>query len=308
MTRPARTYSRSTAALAGVGRAAVNARRVPLALLLVLVLLGSAGGCTARLVYDRLDTFAAWYVEDYVDLQGPQRDELRAVLQRQLDWHRSTQLPVYADALTRLQADAARPLGRARVESARAELEEYWRDAVRNGLGDATTFLQRLSDEQIDGMFEEFAREDAKLAKKQASRTPERRLQERTKRVVRSLERWTGPLDEAQRRRVTAGLAAAVPLDAEWLANRQRWREQFRSALARRAEGATFRAEVERLFLKPETAWTAEYRAAIDRNGETYGAMIADLDASLTPKQRAHLRERLGEWAADLRALHAART
>jgi hypothetical protein len=308
MNRPVRPLTSATVALAGVRRPAVNARRVPLVLLLALLLFGGLGGCTARLVYDRLDTFAAWYVEDYLDLEAPQRDQLRVVLQRQLDWHRATQLPVYADALGRLQAEAARPLGRERITAVREDLDRYWRDAIGNGVGDAAAFLQRLTDAQVDGMFEEFAREDAKLAKKQAARTPERRLQERAKRVARSVERWTGPLDDAQRARLAAGLAAATPLDAEWLANRQRWREQLRAALGRRGDGAAFRAELERLFVRPETAWTADYRAAVDRNRATYEAMLADLDASLTPRQRAHLRDRLGEWATDLRSLHASRT
>lgn len=292
-----------TAPLAGVRTAAVNVRLLVAGLVVLLAL----GGCTARLVYDRLDTLAAWWVEDYLELEAAQRDRLRDVLERQLDWHRSTQLPAYADALDRLQADAARPLGRERIAALRADADRWWTDAVANGLGDGAAFLAALDDAQIDGMFAEFAREDAKLAKKQAARTPERRLQERTKRVVRSFERWTGPLEASQRERIAAGLAAAEPLDAEWLANRARWREQLRAALSRRADAPAFRTELERLFLRPETAWTPDYRAALARNRDTYVAMVADVDASLTPKQRAQLRERLGEWVADLRALQASR-
>lgn len=291
-----------TAPLAGDRRPTVNGWR---AVLVVGLALLATGGCTARLVYERLDTFAAWYVEDYLELRSTQRDELGDVLAAQLDWHRSTQLPAYADTLAQVQAEAVQPLGRDRIDSLRREVDGYWREIVANGLPAATAFMTGLTDDQVAAMFEEFARQDAKQAKKQAARTPERRLAERSRRVVRAFERWTGPLDDAQRTQVGAALAAAAPLDDEWLANRARWREQFRAALARRGDAPAFRAEVERLFLDPGTAWTPEYRAALERNRETYVGMIADVDASLTAQQRAHLRERLGTWAADLRALHA---
>ncbi|MFO0450692.1 MAG: DUF6279 family lipoprotein [Pseudomonadota bacterium] len=295
------TRSASAAAIQAARPRAVNGR-ARLALALAVLAFG-LGGCTARLIYDRLDTLIAWYVEDRLELAGGQQQELRRLIGAQLEWHRETQLPLYADAFATLQRDAARPLGRARLDRALVEADAFWAATMRNVAPEAARFIAGLDEAQVEGLFREFAEDDAERRRKFARDSPEERLERRTKRAIRSIERWTGRLDAAQRARVAQATAAAEPLDEAWLDNRARWRAEFRAALARRADAGAFAREVERLFVEPESAWTAEYRAATQRNRERYVTLVADLDATLSPQQRERVRSQLATWAADLRAL-----
>ena len=66
----------------------------------------------ARLRAVAADTVAAWMVDDYFDLQGPQEDDFRARFERFHAWHRKAQLPEYARfmraARTRMQGELSR--------------------------------------------------------------------------------------------------------------------------------------------------------------------------------------------------------
>ena len=75
---------------------------------LVLWLALSAAGCT-KLVYNRLDTLAGWYMEGLVSLDDTQRADLRSWLGQTLQWHRRSELARYAQFLRELAADAAQP-------------------------------------------------------------------------------------------------------------------------------------------------------------------------------------------------------
>src|SRR5690606_33781940 len=54
-------------------------RRKPIAAVLVVLCL-VLSGCTARFIYNRLDTVATWYFQSLVSLNDAQRSELRAWL------------------------------------------------------------------------------------------------------------------------------------------------------------------------------------------------------------------------------------
>src|ERR1044071_7467631 len=69
-----------------------------LRLLAVLLLAVSAAGC-AKLMYNRLDMLAAWYIGDLVSLDEQQRSDLRAWLGQTLQWHRASELSRYASFL-----------------------------------------------------------------------------------------------------------------------------------------------------------------------------------------------------------------
>ena len=70
-------------------------------------LLLAISGCAASLLYPRLDSVVAYYIEDLVTLDAAQSKQLERTLSANLDWHRETELQKYADFLR-----GARGIGR----------------------------------------------------------------------------------------------------------------------------------------------------------------------------------------------------
>src|SRR5215207_7755294 len=96
-------------------------------LLCVVLLAASAAGC-AKLVYNRLDTLAAWYVGNLVSLDEQQRSTLRTWLAQTLEWHRESELGRYARFLREFASEIRRPSSRANYQQALERVEGFAAD------------------------------------------------------------------------------------------------------------------------------------------------------------------------------------
>src|SRR3954464_512636 len=96
-----------------------------LRLFCVLLLAVGAAGC-AKLMYNRLDTLAAWYIGDLVSLDDQQRSDLRTWRGRTLRWHRASELGRYAAFLREFAAEIAQPSGRASFQRASDRVEGFF--------------------------------------------------------------------------------------------------------------------------------------------------------------------------------------
>src|SRR5512137_482581 len=85
-------------------------------------------GCAASLLYPRLDSVVAYYIEDLVTLDAAQSKQLERTLAANLDWHRETELQKYADFLRGLAGSVEDRVDRETWQRASRQTEEYWRD------------------------------------------------------------------------------------------------------------------------------------------------------------------------------------
>lgn len=271
-----------------------------------MALLGalSATGCSGvKVVYGQLDVLVPWYLRDYVELDPGQRSQLQHSVETLLAWHRESEIGRYAAFFHELAADTASPLPPGRLEAARQELEAFWDDIGRRVAPDAAALLSTLSDAQVESLLERMAREDDELARESAGRSPEQRAARRGKSLTRQVERWTGRLDASQRSLVVDCARDLRGDTAGWLASRAAWRAALREALARRADVEGLAASLERLFADGEDFWTPSYRDHFRADRQRVLGLLEDLDRTLTPQQRSHLRDRLERWALDLDAI-----
>ena len=88
-----------------------NAMKVPVSnrwkAWIIVVLLPLLGGCSAvRLSYSQGPLLAYWWLDSQMDFTAEQAPQVRSALADWFAWHRSTQLPDYAQALGELAAAA----------------------------------------------------------------------------------------------------------------------------------------------------------------------------------------------------------
>lgn len=264
-------------------------------------------GCSSQFVYNRLDALAYLYVKTQVSLEDLQAAELRGSLRSFLEWHRSSELPRYAEFAQALARDAARPLGRVRIDQARLDIERLWRDAVARAGPDAARFLAGLRPAQQAELFASLGKDDDKLRRDYCETPAPRRLERQQRSFTRAAESWLGPLTAAQKQLVAARLAALRPTSCGWVENRIRVRLALRSLVERSAIDADYVGAVTRLLASPEDFWDPAYRAAFEANRDAIIDLLAELDAQLTTRQRARLSEQLTNYARDFRQLAASR-
>jgi Family of unknown function (DUF6279) len=278
--------------------------------LLALPLIACAlltAGCSSGFFYNRLDTFASWYLESLVSLNDGQRTEVRAWLERTLAWHRSSELTRYAAFLNDVSSSIARPGTRESYDAMRVRLEGLISDLVRKTAPEASQLLTQLSADQVEELIENLADKTRESTAENAEAVAANEWQpEQTKSVVRQMKRWTGSVSTQQKDIISKHVAALEPTYLDWAESQASWRTALREALI--AKDSTVQAptqppKVLALLEDPNRQWTSDYSQKVQRNRARYQAMLLELDATLAPPQRAHLREQLNKLSQQLTRL-----
>ncbi|MGA1496239.1 MAG: DUF6279 family lipoprotein [Steroidobacteraceae bacterium] len=272
-------------------------------LVVATMLLTACGG--VRFFYDRLDMLLPWYLGGYVELEPSQRSDLERRVDVLLAWHRSSEIRRYAAFFRELEAAAERPVEPGRFEAWRREAESYWQDLALKAVPEAGALLASLSDTQVRELMDGLREDQAELAEDIAKRSPAERLERRRKSLEKQFKRWLGRLEPRQ-----LAMIDEVSLEFEtdstgWLSSRSAWTDAFERALEQRKDPRVFPARLRVLLVNGESTWPAAYRRSFEEDRTRVIGLMADIDRSLTPRQRQHLRQRLGRWAADLEAIAA---
>lgn len=274
---------------------------------MVVALALGVASCT-NFFYNRLDTLAAWYIQDLVSLDDDQRSNLRSWLEGTLQWHRKSELMRYVTFLRDLSGAAARPGDPTTYQTIESQVETFGSRLVEQAAPDAARLLMSLSPKQLT----EF---EANLAEKSQERN-EKNLkaladgewhEKRAKDIEKQLKRWTGSVTKEQQQLIAQQSKSFDSTTADWLESQGRWRKAMFGALQERFSAGQSPAAVEQrivaLLRKPESQWTSAYQSKATQNRERSLAVLAALDASLTPAQRSHLQRELTALAQQLETM-----
>ncbi|WP_445577584.1 DUF6279 domain-containing protein [Pseudomonas sp. E141] len=279
---------------------------------LLMALLLTVTACSrVGLAYRNLDLIIPWTLNDYLDINGEQKDWFNDRLNEHLNWHCTTQLPGYLDWLDRLKnmvqtnqvTDQAL---QQRTREAKAAIAETAREITPS----AIELLQGLNDDQVADMDAAFVKDQRKRQQQYLKPTLQQQIQERSERMEKRLNDWLGPLSETQRQRVQAWSRALGDQNQQWIANRAHWQNQFSEAVAQR-HNPDFPKRIEQLLVDRESLWTPAYRQAFDKTEAQARSLLVDVMADSTPTQREHLLrkiDRVKKDFSDLKCLKAARS
>jgi hypothetical protein len=272
--------------------------------LFTALLLAGLAGCGASLVYPRLDSLVGLYLRGLVSLDGSQSASLARTLERNLEWHRSEELERYEAFLQALASQVRAGLTRAGLEDAAQQAEAYWRRIFEQAAPGYTELAATLSDRQVRELLDGLQRADDKTWREYSGRTSEDRYARREKSLRKNIERMTGPLNAQQRQLIHDYAWTARPFMFEWRENRRLWREELAATLrVRSGPREAFAERMRVLIAAPDRLWTPEYRKAIATSRADFLDLAVQLDATLTPQQRAVTQERLLALAKEVRDL-----
>lgn len=269
-------------------------------LLCVLLLAAGATGC-AKLVYNRLDSLAAWYVGSLVSLDDQQQSTLRAFLAQTLEWHRESELGRYATFLRELSTEVAQPAGRAAYLRALDRVEGFVQDFAAQTAPQAARLLMELSPAQVEEFLANLEEKSNERAAKSRDAIGDGTWQaKQVKNTQRQVKRWTGTVTEEQKALVRDMAQHIQPTTADWLESQRQWRAALRDAFSNRD---TAEERILQLLRDPDSQWTAQYKTKEASNREQMLSLLAALDASLTPAQRERMQRELTNLAERLEAL-----
>lgn len=279
-----------------------------LAAVLLLLLLLLVSGCSSmRLGYNNASQLTWWWLDDHVDFSREQAPPVRQAIDRFYDWHRATQLPVYATLLDELQPLVQAPATPADICRLQDRFGPLLKPSLDRALRLFAERLPPLSDAQLIHLRERYDRGNADAQDEHLQPDPKRRLEGSIKRTVERAEKLYGPLEAAQLAVIRDGVARS-PFDAErWMQDRKRRQARLLATL-RRLQSE--RADVDQRLVVLQTL-TDDYAVSpVSAEGsypsrlrEYNCAFVARLHNSTTASQRERARTTLQGWQNDLQAL-----
>jgi len=256
-----------------------------------------------RLAYDNADTFLRWRATSYLDLQGEEMDDLNERIDAFHAWHRVEALPKYAKLASQAATRAEDGISPADIvwgyDAFMAQVGELLREAATR----IAPMLDRLTPEQVAHIESRFAEDNRRFARENMRGTEKDRRERRFKRTTERLEEWLGRLTDGQVERVRAFAERTPGFDELRLADRKRLQGEFLSIV--RAHEASRRLAASALDWR--RGRDPRYAEASDRFRDEYFALLAEIDRTLEPRQRAHFVGRLRGFAEDFAELSTQR-
>jgi hypothetical protein len=254
-----------------------------------------------RVAYNYADSIVPYMASTYLDLDAEQSKRLRPLIVRFHEWHRMNELPVYAALLRSASQRAAKGITPEDVEWGMDNMRSRYRRLAAKAAEDAAPVLATLEPPQRAVLEHKFAETNEKYATEYLSTDDAKRRRVQTKRMV---DRFgTSPGADPTRKRASALRARSRAPRRAALRGPAALAARPRRAAREHRDPKDLGPRLAHLFYHPELRRSEEFSREDKRWNEDFGRLIADLDRTLSDRQRAHVVKRLSDYAEDFSAL-----
>lgn len=273
--------------------------------IIVVLLLSSCS--MVRLGYDGGPQLAWWWLDSYVDFNREQKPHTKQAIRQWFDWHRSTQLPEYADWLAAVRSQINDPVTPEQICRWSDELQDILAPAFDHAAHLGAPIVLSLNESQRHHLEQRYTKSNDKLRRDYLQPDPKDRLNAAVKRSVKRIENLYGKIDQQQRDLIITSIEVSPFSPEAWLAERQR-RQQVTLTALQQLAGASLPSEQVATVLRGLIEHThrsdsPDYRAYQIKLTEYACGFIARMHNTTTPTQRQHAIDKLKSWENDLRVL-----
>ncbi|MCY4214294.1 MAG: DUF6279 family lipoprotein [Gammaproteobacteria bacterium] len=263
-------------------------------------------GCGIGFLYNNLDRLVRWEIDGVLDMTEAQSAYFEAEFAVLWHWHRTQELPRYADDLDRWADRIGSAAMSPHIDELFVAVEGWWLRMEAKGTPVAAEFLHRLDDRQVEALAEALDESNADWEKQEKGKPVGESRKAWRKDFEAILKRFTGPLTQEQRALIADAAERYQPERELWADYRRRWQRDLFALLQRRERAEEFAAGFERL-VKAQKSYYGEPFARIEAANEALVKMtLAEVLGRAPPGQQDRLRDTLNDRADELRALSAA--
>jgi len=269
--------------------------------------LALAGCSAARIGYNNAPTLLYYWLDGFIDFDGPQSLALKDSLQSLQDWHRKEEVPLIAELLTNLQASAMQNVTAEEV----CKLSNYVQVRATVALDRLAPALAKLgtsvSSAQLATLTEQYEKRNTNWREEWLDVTPAKRTERRLKQSVERAEGFYGSLTDVQRKLIRSQIeAGGFDPALQYGETVRRQQDSLRTlALIRNGPMPQDQAltEIQNLLGRSIASPDPAYRRYQERTRQQGCAAVAALHNSSSTAQREKMVETLAGYASDARAL-----
>jgi len=271
--------------------------------LIAVTALFIAGCSSTKLAYRYADWGIVWWVDDYIPLTSDQESRLKQDIRSLQDWHCSAELPRYSQWLVELQQDVrAGNLARARLVHHQEQLFSFFPPLIARVKPAATRLLSSLSDNQVQELADNMRDSQAEMEEEFLSDDPAQTRKARTERTAERVERWLGPLNNAQTDIVQQWSDNRGRQTEIWLEGRRNWQEALLMALNDR-KNENFADTFAHLIDNNDQVRGSRYQQMMAETGPAIANLMTDLLQRADSQQLDHLLDKAASLTGDFNTL-----
>lgn len=272
---------------------------------IVLVLFLS--GCSSQFVYNNMDWMIHWYLDDYIDLNKPQKKVFDKHFTVWQVWHREEELAKYAaqikEIIVMIESDS---LTQEAMSNHFEQLRSHW-VSLRNRIApDLAEMAPALTVKQVGHLFEYLEEQNAEREEEQnefAGKSEEERMEVRAKDIRENISEWIGKLTEPQKQLVKHYSPQFRSNGREWLKYRRLVQEHAHELFINKDSDPEFKTKLLAVMSDPESYRHQTLIENSEHNGKVYTAMVVELSQQLTSKQKKRLLRKLDGYIEDFEDL-----
>ncbi len=269
-----------------------------------LAVLALAGcGTALRVAYNQGDIAVRLAAHEYFDLHGEQSEAFKAQLKAFHAWHRTEELPKYADLLEGMALRVQRGLTREDVQWASAAVRERVRVLAAQAVDDAGPVLVMLDADNTRALEKKLAASNAKFAGEYLSGDPRKDERNRARRIRENFEDWFGDLSDEQEGLIEVYVRASPRITAAMFEDRKRRQRELVELLKAYRSNPEITARVRAFVVDWEASRGPEYARLAREQEERFTELLLSMDRTLSPRQRRHAVDRLTLYAREFAIL-----
>ena len=264
-------------------------------------------GCSFTFVYNNLDWWVDWYLDDYVSLNKSQQKAFDERFTQLHDWHRATQLSAYANQLKSLQAQINQGITPEQIQSHLEQMREHWQSVRAQAQPDLIALTQLLDEEQrkdlLAGIAENNRENQEEYQAEYQNLTREEWVKKECIEQQAQFRKWVGKLTKAQKAQLCVMSEGFQSTYSDWLAYRTAWHKSFSEALAPDLSVQKYEQMFAELIASPDKLKSEEYLAIQAQNNRNFADIFYYMMHSLTAKQKKRFNNRIQDYIDDFEDL-----
>lgn len=275
---------------------------------IIALLVVSLGGCSTKIAYHFLDNILSWQLNSYVDLEGDQKALAEQTFKNFHAWHRQTQLPLYVDYLKGMQALFDKEsVSAEELHKASNELQDLMDISMQELLPGLVEILSTLSDEQVNELLENLAKESEKYEEDYVDISAKKQRKLRIDEIRDYVDRFLGRPSSEQKQSLDDWADSMKDYEALMLKQKKQWEADVAAAMEVRHDKALLANKLASLVVYRTDNWDAELEAVLDHNQTLTFDMFAFLFNSRDEDQREKTRKKIQNYIETCEEMHAAR-
>ena len=264
---------------------------------ILFILLFGTSGCTVKTLYNQLDWLIADHLQSYVELSDEQQHSLRLHIEQSLLWHKSSQLPLYVEWLTKFRADVISQPEAAVLEQDLEQLQTFVRNLRIHAADELSVLLPSLSAKQRRELYAGMEKKNSEFADRFINISREQQLEQYIERTRDRFDEWLGSLTTEQEAMIRASAIDIKSVAGEVLKTRRRWQQEFIRILDGQDQVVTTKQALRELFANLDRLRSKDYQQDAHHNQQIFIGLIISVANSMSKDQRDYFSAKVANYS-----------